>query len=138
MRLLLLAAVATWVAGIALIAWSILEKSASVALLVIFPVVSGSSASFLLGVALLIGGFLLLPLALAYDGVEPAPSLGSTDTELPAPRSAGSAGGFVLVGPVPIVFGSWKGVSRRTRWLLALAGTVLLIVALVAFVLIVG
>jgi len=137
MRLLLLGAVAALVAGVALIALSLIERGASVALIVIIPVISGSSATFLLGVALLIVGFLLLPFALAQGWDEEAPSHGPAGPAPPRASGPGGAGGFVLLGPVPIVFGSWKGVSRRTRGLLALAGAVLLIVALVAFVLVV-
>jgi len=128
----LLGAVGALVAGVALIALSIAEGGASIALVVIVPVVSGSSLTFLLGVVLLIVGFLWIPFALVREPDEESPSLPPSTGTAPA-EGQGGVGGFVLVGPVPIVFGSWKGISRRTRWWLALAGAVLLSVALVAF-----
>jgi len=124
-RVPFLAAVALWLAAVVLIVLSVWEGGATVSLVLIFPVVSGSSLAFLIGVGLLIAGFV----ALFFDFVE-----GSVEPEGPssvpssgASSGSGGAGGFVLIGPVPIVFGSWRGISRRNRWLLALVGAVLLI-----------
>ena len=133
MRWFLLGTLGVLAAGVALVALSVVEGGANVALLVIVPVVSGSSLTFLLGVVLLVVGFLSLPFAAAerWDEEPPAlPSGGTASTE----GQSGLAG-VVLLGPVPIVFGSWKGISRRTRWWLALVGAVLLTVAFVWFVL---
>jgi len=129
----LLGAVAALAAGVALVALSVVEGGASVALFVFVPVVSGSSLTFLLGGVMLVVGFLSLPFALAEgwdEAPQALPSGGTSTTE-----GQGRVGGVVLIGPVPIVFGSWKGISRRTRWWLALAGAVLLTVAFVWFVL---
>ena len=133
MRWFLLGTLAVLAAGVALVAVSVLEGGANVALLVIVPVVSGSSLTFLLGVVLLVVGFLSLPFATAEGWDEAPPALPSGGTGPPEAQSG--VGGVVLLGPVPIVFGSWKGISRRTRWWLALAGAVLLTVAFVWFVL---
>jgi uncharacterized protein (TIGR00304 family) len=125
-----LAAAALWVAAAALIVHSVLDGGATVTLVIIVPVVSGSSAEFLVGVALLIAGFVLLWFSFAYTYAEPetppAPPSG-TGSSVP-----GGAGGVVLIGPVPIVFGSWRGISRRARWLLALVGALVLIVVVLA------
>lgn len=133
MRGFFLGAVGALVAGVALVALSIVEGGASVALLVIVPVISGSSLTFLLGVVLLVVGFLSLPFALAEEWGGAPPSLPSSGTAQTGGQGGG--GGFILIGPVPIVFGSWKGISRRTRWWLAFVGAVLLTVAFVVFVL---
>ncbi len=133
MKWFLLGAVATLAAGVVLVAVSVVEGGASVALFVFVPVVSGSSLTFLLGVVLLVVGFLSLPFALSEDWSEAPPALPLNGTA--PPEVQGGVGGVVLIGPVPIVFGSWKGISRRTRWWLALAGAVLLTVAFVWFVL---
>ena len=131
MRWFLLGALTALVAGVGLVALSVVEGGANVALVVIIPVLSGSSLTFLLGVMLLIAGFLSLPFAIAAEWGEEPTSLPSSES---APTEGqGGVGGFVLVGPVPIVFGSWKGISRRARWWLALAGAVVLTVALVVF-----
>jgi len=131
MRLRSLGVVAILLVGVALIVVSVLEGRASVSLLVIFPVISGSSVTFLLGVVFLIVGFLTLPLALsdAWEAVPLAPSEPPTRS----PNAGSGVGGFVLVGPVPVVFGSWKGISRRARWALVVSGAVLFLVVLVVF-----
>jgi len=128
MRLGFLGSVATLVAGVALVLTSVAGGGAHVSLLLFVPVVSGSSLLFLVGVLLLIVGFFSLPFSLSgVDVAPPAPTIGATTA------SSAGAGGFVLIGPVPIVFGGWKGISRRARWALALLGSALLIVALVGF-----
>jgi len=134
-RWLVAGGVAALCGGVALVVLSVVEGAASVALVLVFPVVTGSSLLFLGGVVLIVAGFLTIPFALVEDWSEAIP----VSPEGPSPETAasgrsGGVGGLVLVGPVPILFGSWKGVSRRTRVWLALLGAVLLIVALVAFV----
>ena len=132
MRLGLFGSAAVFVAGVALIALSVADGGASVSLLVIIPIISGSSLVFLLGVVLLIVGFFSLPFAHTGTGDEATPALPETT---PASGTSGGAGGFVLIGPVPIFFGSWKGMARRTQWTLVLVGTFLFIAAIVVFVL---
>jgi uncharacterized protein (TIGR00304 family) len=134
---LVLGAAALWVAGIALVALSVAQGGATVTLVLIVPVVSGSSLEFLLGVVLLIAGFVALLLAFSVGGVLEAGSLPSeeaTDTGPSSGASRGGVGGVVLIGPVPIVFGSWRGISRRARWALVLLGTLLVIAAVLASV----
>lgn len=136
MRRLLAAAVGVLLAGVALVALSVADGSASLALVLIFPVVTGSSPVFFAGVVLIVVGFLAIPFALASSGSPERPESSGPSAREPAasPAPGSGFGGLVLVGPVPIVFGSWKGVSRQTVVWLALAGAVLLIVALVVFV----
>ena len=131
MRLAIIAAAALWIAGLALVVLAIVRGDATVSLVLIVPVVSGSSVDFLLGVALVIAGFVALFWVAVAGGLEwdrvPAEAT-------PAPESGSSgAGGLLLIGPVPIVFGSWRGISRRARWLLALLGADLVIVVWLAF-----
>ncbi len=134
MKGLLLGAVALLVAGVALVALSVIQGGATVYLVVIVPVLSGSSLVFLLGVVLLICGFVALLFAFAAGGAEGALALQSEDSTPGAVPSGGGVGGVVLIGPVPIVFGSWRGISRRARWALALLGAVLLIAVVLATV----
>jgi uncharacterized protein (TIGR00304 family) len=122
-RTLALVSVVLLVAGGALVAFSVADGGASVSLFVIIPVVSGSSLSFLLGVLLLFVGFLSLPFALASEE-EDEPTVGDRATAR-SEESGGGFGGVVLVGPVPVVFGSWKRISHRARWVLAVLGAVL-------------
>jgi uncharacterized membrane protein len=118
-------------AGVALIADAVVAGGATVAIVVIVPVLSGSSAEFLLGVALLVGAFFSLPFVLSTEPPE-APALPSTAPPPPSVTSGGpTAGGLVLLGPVPIFFGSWRNVSARTRLWIALVGAVVLALFLV-------
>lgn len=115
-------AVAAFLAGIALVVLAVIDGRATVSLVVIVPVVTGASGEFLLGVVLIVVGMFALPWALAEEREEDRP----LPTPEAQPGSSPASGGLVLVGPVPIFFGSWRGVSRRTRWIVALVGTVVL------------
>lgn len=122
------------VVGAALVVDAVVRGAASVALIAIIPVVSGSSAEFLAGVVLLLVGFLSLPLAFRPPA-EPGGAALLLD-----PRARGEApteevGGLLLVGPVPIFFGGWKNVSVRTRVAVAVIGAALLVALLLAVVL---
>lgn len=132
MRFASVAAPAALAAGVLLIVLSVVEGGASVALFVFVPVVTGSSLAFLLGVALLLVGMFSLPFAIVERWEEEPGSPGPTPP-MPAAQGQGGVGGFVLIGPVPIVFGSWKNLSRRARGGLALLGALLLIFVLVVF-----
>ncbi len=118
LRPLLLAALVSLVGGIALVVEAVLRGQVSGAVVVVFPVFYSSSGLFAAGVALI---FLAIVLA-AFSSFSAGPG---SERTLPA---TAESGGFVLLGPVPIVFGS---VHPPVRWLVVL-GAVLtaLIVAL--------
>jgi uncharacterized membrane protein len=113
--------------GIALIAAAVATGAAQLDLVVIFPVfVGGASALFLGGVASLLLGIFLLPLA--FGG----------SFELESPRSDPSnrsrppgSGGVVLIGPIPLFFGSWKHPNRSTWWAAVGVGAALIVAVLV-------
>jgi uncharacterized membrane protein len=119
--------------GGGLVAYSVLNGTAHLYLLVVIPVVSGGSVGFLLGVLMLALGILLLPWSL----------LGPAEATTSEPRARGPAGsapgetsgGVILVGPIPFFFGSWRGPSR-TRYLAAVAAGVVLLVVVVALFLV--
>jgi len=123
--------VALLAAGAALIGDAVARGGASVALVVVVPVIFGASTEFLLGVLVLFFGFVTLPLALGYSFVSEEPEDGAPHSHAEAPPE--EVGGLLLIGPVPLFFGRWGKVSRRTRWLAALAGAALLAVAIGAF-----
>ena len=127
--------IALWGLGVALIADAVLRGGAEVSLVVIVPVVSGQSAEFLLGIVCVFAGFLTLPWLL-FDRVPLASppeerAAEPTSPSLRPPTQVGG-GGLVLIGPVPILFGGWRNVSRRTRWWLVVAGGVILVVFVAA------
>ena len=113
-------------AGAAAIGLAVAEGTARAALVVVIPVVYGSSLLFVLGIGLVVAGMFALPLSLPLEP-EPEP----TPQGAGAPRAA--AGGFVLVGPVPIFWGSAAGVSRRVRIAIAVAGAIVLGLAVLVF-----
>ena len=115
-------------AGLGLVALALAQDGASVAIVLVVPVLYGRSLEFVAGALLFIAGLFTLPLAFGtVVSVEDGPSVDDEPT-----GSAGS-GGVVLIGPVPIVWGSWKDVSTRTRVLLAAVGGGLLVALVVLF-----
>ena len=129
MRWVSLVPIGLLVAGAVAIADAVVRGGASLLVVVVLPVVTGSSTEFLLGVVLLFGGFLSLPWLFAEAGLPPTePASGAA-----SPSTGG--GGLVLIGPVPIFFGGWRTVSRRTRWWVALAGAVVLVTILAVAIL---
>jgi len=115
-------------AGVGLVGDAILQGGATVAIVVVLPVIFGASTEFLLGVVLLLVGFVTLPLAMGW-------TLASEETDAgpaPARREVPPAevGGLILIGPIPLFFGRWRGMSRRIRVAVALAGALLLLALL--------
>ncbi|HLN50862.1 MAG: TIGR00304 family membrane protein [Thermoplasmata archaeon] len=134
-RILTALPVAALVAGVALVVYSVLVSAASVSLVVFVPVLAGRSTAFLGGVALLAVGFLTLPLTFAGPTRPGTPSPASPAGSPQADEEVGptGVGGLVLLGPVPIFFGSWSRVSRRVRWAAVLLGVAVLAGLLVVF-----
>lgn len=126
-----LAPVGLFVAGVACIAGSVLSGETEVSLLLIFPVFSGSSALFLLGTSFIVLSFIVGFLALMMGQAELAGagpgSRGGASVEGTA-RVEKKYGGVVLLGPVPIAFGSDKGIALA---MLAVGVVVLALVLLV-------
>ena len=119
--------------GVVLLAEAVATGQASLSVVLIVPVVSGSSPTLLGGVASLLLGIFLLPLSFGDGGegdAPPAPTPASAPGGAAAPVGEGGSGGLVLIGPVPIFFGSWARTSPRNYWLAVLAGFLLLGLAL--------
>ena len=120
--------VLVFAAGLACIAVAVAEGEAEVSLLLIFPVFSGSSALFMLGTLLIVLSFFVGFAMLAMGQKE----LGRFQRELGQPveqrqpQKETKYGGVVLVGPVPIAFGS----DRTTAVIMLIIGIVLAIVVL--------
>ena len=126
-----------FVAGLACITASVLTGEAEVSLFLIFPVFSGASGLFLLGTLLIILSFVAGFMLLTIGQIEIAggnfgiPSGGADQVEGTSERKFG---GVVLVGPVPIAFGSDKNMALA----MLVIGIVLAIVALVALTFLLG
>ena len=127
--------IALLLAGVATIAFSVASGGARLYLVVIIPVIAGSSWTLGLGVALLAAGFLTIPFAFLAPRAEPE----ATSGPVPEPgEAAGGSGGFALIGPVPIVWGSWSHISRRTRVLLGVLGGAVVVALVVLWFFAVG
>jgi uncharacterized membrane protein len=122
--------IAVLLIGEAFVVLAVATHAAQVGLLFIVPVVTGSSSSFLIGVLLIFVGLFLM----AAGGVPRSYRLdptSETDPNGPAsgPGATRATGGMILVGPIPIFFGSWSPARRRTFYAvvgLALTGSALL------------
>lgn len=118
-----------FLAGVALLVEALATGGARLYLLLIIPVVTGTTPLFGLAVACLVGGVLLLPLA--FVGQEP-PEEPSPARPPAHPILAGegeSSGGLILVGPVPIFFGAWRrNPPISYRWAI-LVGVILAVLA---------
>jgi uncharacterized membrane protein len=101
-------------------------------LVVIVPVITGSSPWLFLGALLLIVGIFFLPLT--FVGEEsPRLSPAGPSAVAPGPVGPGASGGVIFVGPFPIFFGAWREHPPiRYRWALLL-GVVLAALAVVLF-----
>jgi uncharacterized membrane protein len=133
MRAPVLLSAAGIVGGFALVAAAVAEGGARLDLVVVFPVVSGSSGLFLGGVLLVVLGFFSLPFTLAAGGGGEGPEE-RLDGPNAGPASSGGSGGVLLLGPVPIFFGAARGVSRRARWTAVAVGVGLTIAAVALYV----
>lgn len=131
MRPLRFAGPALFVAGIAALAYAVLQGGATLSLFLVFPIVTASGAWGFLGILLIVAGFAALFLTWSSWGVPSEPPAPTTENVQP-PRTASAPsgrrwGGVVFLGPVPIVFGSDEKVAR---WML-LAGVGLFVALLV-------
>ncbi len=98
-------------------------------LLLIVPVVSGTSLAFVLSVVFLAAGFLLLPFAFVQEPPAEAAATAPAPPGSSASTGEGGSGGLILVGPIPIFFGTWRrNPPISYRWAI-LVGVVLAIVA---------
>ncbi len=122
--------VAVFLAGLAAIAYSVATGQASVSLVVIFPVFSGSSGLFMLGVLLIVLSFFVAfaMLATLAPSADPDQRTEAAGTTLEPTKRKTSYGGVVLIGPIPIAFGSDKNIAMA----MLVIGVVLAVVLIVA------
>lgn len=96
-------------AGIGLIGLAVAQGDADVSLFLVFPVFSGSSGTFVLGTAFILLSFVSGFILLAMGQVEVASMdlrRAVDEVDGTGRRAKTKYGGVVLVGPVPIAFGS--------------------------------
>lgn len=120
--------IAVFVLGLALIATAVATGEADVSLIIVFPVFSGSSLVFLLGTLLIISSFIVGFILMATDNQQTAEQAGAASKGMSGgemkPRTA--YGGVVLLGPIPIAFGS----NKRIALIMLVVGIILAIVVI--------
>ena len=108
--------------GVALLAWSALRGDLRVGLFLVVPFVYGTGLLPFVGfVLVLVGAFLAL--TAGFERIAPEPG---TRFEAPQAERRTRHGGFVLVGPLPIVWGN----DRRLLPWLVLLGVALVVLML--------
>lgn len=128
MRRLTVLALMALVGGLALLAYSAATGEGQVVLFLIFPVFTGSGLASFAGMLLIMLGLFLgflsmAGFALPATGAAPPPEAAAPATP---PSPAKKFGGVVLLGPVPIVFGSDRRVTNAML-VLAIVLTILLV-----------
>jgi len=133
MNLKIMLPVVTFVAGVAVIALAVATGEARVELVLIFPVFSGSSGLFLLGIVLILLSFIIGFALLAMGQAELLNAAdGSVESQgIDKTRTETKYGGVVLIGPVPIAFGS----ERRIALAMLVAGIVVAVIILLGLLL---
>ncbi|MBU0684795.1 MAG: DUF131 domain-containing protein [Thermoplasmatota archaeon] len=118
-----------FVAGVALIATAVATGESNVSLVIVFPVFSGSSLTFLLATLLIISSFIVgfVLMAMDHEWTEERVEAASEGVRSSAPVSRTEYGGVVLLGPIPIAFGS----NKRVALIMLVVGVILAIVVLV-------
>lgn len=133
------------VLGIVLIAYSVKSGGSELFFVLIFPVLYGSDLYGILGMLLLLAAFIILPLSLAYhqasgsdgpksykkdagSGGEGREYYTDMDYGIERKKVKSSTSGVIFIGPIPIIFGSDKGVAR---WMMVVAGIIAVIIAVI-------
>ena len=117
-------------AGAALTVFGIATGEMQLALIVIVPVIIGSSVLGILAIGSIMAGVFVGIADLFLGGAAEVPQDTNSSEEI-SPRSASKKefGGVVLIGPIPIVFGSSKKAAMYAM-VIALIVLVLLVLGL--------
>lgn len=115
--------------GAALLAESLSTGGARLYLLLVIPVVTGTTPLFGLSVVFLVLGLLFLPFVFAGEESPENPTSPAQSPAASTTTETGSPGGLILIGPVPLFFGAWRrNPPISYRWAVVL-GVVLALVA---------
>lgn len=122
--------IALFLAGVFTIAYAVATGEAEVSLVIIFPVFSGSSGLFLIGILLLVASF-FVGFALLALPQSATPEEEATNSIARPPKTKSQYGGVVLIGPIPIAFGS----DRSIAMLMLVIGIILAVIFIGALLL---
>ena len=109
MNLRLIIPLLLFLAGVGAVSADVVAGDAEVSLFLVFPVFSGSSGLFLLGVGLIVSGIFAWFATMFHASIPSeaanAPSAGAGGVRDNAAKKT-RVGGVVLIGPIPIAYGS--------------------------------
>ena len=136
---LLYAALALLTAGIVMLIAAALRGEISIALILIFPVIFGSGLFAFLGMLSIVGGIFILFINFAIGIPIGQPEQPEKDVIYPTYDTSNrkeqvKGGGVVLIGPIPIVFGSDTKVTN-TMLILAIVLTLISVFLFLGFIL---
>ncbi|HYK94016.1 MAG TPA: hypothetical protein VEY07_08270, partial [Thermoplasmata archaeon] len=103
---------------------------ATFALVLIVPVVTGTSPWLAVGALLIVAGIGFIPWAWSSEYPPESDRRRGGSPEPTAVPSTPRSGGFVLIGPLPLFFGGWKHPTRVQFWSVVALGSALLVVTL--------
>lgn len=119
-----------FIAGAAAVVAAVAVGEAEVSLFLVFPVFSGSSGLFLLGVGLIVLG-ILAGFAMMFQGsLSPEADVeadGETRSDGRVPEKKLRTGGVLLIGPIPIAYGSDARIAMIMLALAAFVATVVIL-----------
>ena len=117
-------------AGVALLIYGVAIGEMQVALVLIVPVVFGSSILGILAIGLIIAGVLIaIANSFLSSERESSPDRLPNEGGLTGTAQRKEFGGVVLIGPIPIVFGS----SKRMALLAAAIAVIILVLMVLSF-----
>ena len=125
------------IGGCALLGYAVASGEANVAIVVFIPVIYGSGAMAFLGIICIIAAIFLgfVGFTNRFAGEEASgqePSTSKTRPPQPTeykPRKSVKGGGVVLIGPIPVIFGS----DTKTAIILAVLAIVLIVIVAFLF-----
>jgi uncharacterized protein (TIGR00304 family) len=119
------------IVGLLATAWSVSTGLTKLYLVVVFPVFTSDNLFGLLPFLVIFAGIGLLALGPAFEGAEPepVPAEDRSDLEGRGNEQRAKVGGVVLIGPIPILFGS------DNRMTLIAAALTIMILAIIVLLL---
>ncbi len=98
--------------GILLVVLSVFEGDAEIALLLFIPVIYGSGIFFIMGILLLFLSFILF-FVFSAGSLQRVPHQRKGAYK----KTESSYGGVIFLGPIPIVFGKDKSITKKMMWI---------------------
>jgi len=116
------------VIGIMILGYSVSEGEGNAGIFLIFPVFYGSGLFAFLGVLCIMGAMILGFVGFAeYAAAKQGPEPGSTQKARGKPQRSVRGGGVVLIGPIPIIFGS----DPKTAVVLVILALIIMVAAII-------